>query len=42
MGKQTIDPPMPSKVEIEFERDEDEIEVTGESKNATEKKAEVT
>jgi len=42
-GKQTIDPPMPSDVEIVVEKDDDdEIEVTGESKNATEKEEEVT
>ena len=33
---------MPSKVEIVVEKDDEEIEVTGESKNATEKEAEVT
>ncbi|KAK4737122.1 hypothetical protein R3W88_000819 [Solanum pinnatisectum] len=37
-GKQTIYPPIPSEVE----KDDDEIEVTGESKNATEKEAEIT
>ncbi|XP_049348181.1 uncharacterized protein LOC125812747 [Solanum verrucosum] len=41
-GKQTIDPPMPSEVEIVVERYEDEIKVSGESKNATEKEVEVT
>uniref|UniRef100_M1DAS9 Integrase core domain containing protein n=1 Tax=Solanum tuberosum TaxID=4113 RepID=M1DAS9_SOLTU len=41
-GKQTIDPPMLSKVEILVEKDNDEIEVTGESKNATEKEAKIT
>ncbi|KAK4706944.1 hypothetical protein R3W88_033505 [Solanum pinnatisectum] len=41
-GKQTIDHPMPSEVEIMVERDDDEIEVTRESMNATEKEAEVT
>jgi len=33
---------MLSEVEIVVERDEDKIEVTGESKNATEKKTEIT
>ncbi|KAK4727301.1 hypothetical protein R3W88_032218 [Solanum pinnatisectum] len=33
---------MTSKVENVIERDEDKIEVTGESKNATEKEAEIT
>ncbi|KAK4713472.1 hypothetical protein R3W88_019379 [Solanum pinnatisectum] len=41
-GKQTIDPPMPSEVEIVVEKDDDEIEVIGESKNATEKEAVIT
>ncbi|KAK4716588.1 hypothetical protein R3W88_014926 [Solanum pinnatisectum] len=36
-GKQTIDQSMPSKVEIMDNKDDDEIEITGESKNATEK-----
>ncbi|KAK4729927.1 hypothetical protein R3W88_022915 [Solanum pinnatisectum] len=40
-GKQTIDPPMPSEVEILVVKD-DEIEITGESKNAIEKEAEIT
>lgn len=33
---------MPFEVEIVVEKDNDEIEVTGESKNATEKEAEIT
>ncbi|XP_049368382.1 uncharacterized protein LOC125833276 [Solanum verrucosum] len=41
-GKQTIHPPLPSEVEIVVEGDEDEIEVTRESKNATKKEEEVT
>ncbi|XP_049381274.1 uncharacterized protein LOC125845788 [Solanum stenotomum] len=41
-GKQTIDPPMPSEVEIVVEKYDDELEVTEESKNATEKEVEVT
>ncbi|KAK4727058.1 hypothetical protein R3W88_031975 [Solanum pinnatisectum] len=41
-GKQTIDPPMPSEVEILVDKDDEEIEVTGESKNAIEKDAELT
>ncbi|KAK4737224.1 hypothetical protein R3W88_000921 [Solanum pinnatisectum] len=41
-GKQTMDPPMPSEIEIVAKRDNDEVEVTGESKNATKKEAEVT
>ncbi|XP_049360697.1 uncharacterized protein LOC125825395 [Solanum verrucosum] len=39
--KQTIDPPMLFEVEIVVERNEDETEVPGESKNATGKEAEV-
>ncbi|XP_015166987.1 uncharacterized protein [Solanum tuberosum] len=42
VGKRTINPPMMSKVEILVEKDDEEIEVTGESKNATEKEAEIT
>uniref|UniRef100_M1DGD9 Integrase core domain containing protein n=1 Tax=Solanum tuberosum TaxID=4113 RepID=M1DGD9_SOLTU len=41
-GKKTIDQPMPSEVEIVVEKDDDEIEVIGESKNATEKEEEIT
>ncbi|KAK4731210.1 hypothetical protein R3W88_024198 [Solanum pinnatisectum] len=41
-GKETIDPPMPSEVEIVVEKDDDEIEVSGEYNNATEKEAEIT
>ncbi|XP_049357125.1 uncharacterized protein LOC125821804 [Solanum verrucosum] len=41
-GKHTIEPPMPSEVEIVVQKDDDEIEVTGESKNATEKEAKIT
>ncbi|KAK4717970.1 hypothetical protein R3W88_016308 [Solanum pinnatisectum] len=41
-GKQTIDPPKSFEVEIMVEKDDDEIEVTGESKNATEKESEIT
>ncbi|KAK4737404.1 hypothetical protein R3W88_001101 [Solanum pinnatisectum] len=41
-GKQTIDPPMSSEVEIVVEKDDYEIEVTGESKNATKKEAKIT
>ncbi|XP_049378056.1 uncharacterized protein LOC125842788 [Solanum stenotomum] len=41
-GKQIIDSPMPSDVEKVAENDDDENEVTGESKNATEKEGEIT
>ncbi|XP_049368331.1 uncharacterized protein LOC125833225 [Solanum verrucosum] len=41
-GKQTIDPPMPSGVEVEASQNDDVIEVNGESENATEKEAEIT
>uniref|UniRef100_M1DX35 Integrase core domain containing protein n=1 Tax=Solanum tuberosum TaxID=4113 RepID=M1DX35_SOLTU len=41
-SKQTIDPPMPSGVESENSKDDDVMEVSGESENATEKEAEVT
>ncbi|KAK4706409.1 hypothetical protein R3W88_034030 [Solanum pinnatisectum] len=41
-GKQTIDPPMPCEVEIVVEKDANEIEVTRELKNGTEKEEEVT
>ncbi|KAK4706665.1 hypothetical protein R3W88_033765 [Solanum pinnatisectum] len=41
-GKQTIDPSMSSKVERVVEKDADEIEVTGDPKDATEKETEVT
>ncbi|KAK4717923.1 hypothetical protein R3W88_016261 [Solanum pinnatisectum] len=41
-GKQTIDPPMLSEVKIEVSKDDDEIEVTGVSKNAIEKEVEIT
>uniref|UniRef100_M1DEJ1 Integrase core domain containing protein n=1 Tax=Solanum tuberosum TaxID=4113 RepID=M1DEJ1_SOLTU len=41
-GKHTIDPLMPSKIEIVVEKNADEIEVTGKLKNSTEKEAEVT
>ncbi|XP_049359584.1 uncharacterized protein LOC125824281 [Solanum verrucosum] len=41
-GKQTIDPPMPSEVQIVAERDDDEIKVTGEFKKATKNEVEVT
>ena len=34
-GNQNIDPPMPSEVEIVVKKDADDIEVTGESKDAT-------
>ncbi|XP_049372849.1 uncharacterized protein LOC125837821 [Solanum verrucosum] len=40
-GKQTTDPPMPSDVEKVVETDGDEIEVTEETKNATENEAEI-
>uniref|UniRef100_M1D8H6 Integrase core domain containing protein n=1 Tax=Solanum tuberosum TaxID=4113 RepID=M1D8H6_SOLTU len=41
-GKQIIDPHMSSEVEIVGQKDDGEIEVIGESKNATEKEAEIT
>lgn len=41
-GKQNIDPPMPSEVEIMVKKDDDETEVNGESKNATEKEAKIS
>ncbi|KAK4737184.1 hypothetical protein R3W88_000881 [Solanum pinnatisectum] len=41
-GKQTIDPSIPSEVEIVVEVYEDEIEVTGESKKSKGKEVEVT
>lgn len=41
-GKQTIDPHMPSKVEVVIERDDNEIEVIRESINAAEKEADIT
>uniref|UniRef100_M1D9P3 Integrase core domain containing protein n=1 Tax=Solanum tuberosum TaxID=4113 RepID=M1D9P3_SOLTU len=41
-GKQTIDPHMPSGVEIENSKNDDAVEVSGESENATEKEVEVT
>ncbi|KAK4707311.1 hypothetical protein R3W88_033158 [Solanum pinnatisectum] len=41
-GKHTIDPPMSSEVQIAVEKDDEEFEVTRESKNATEKEAEIT
>ncbi|KAK4706629.1 hypothetical protein R3W88_033820 [Solanum pinnatisectum] len=41
-GKQTIDPSMSSKVERVVEKDADEIVVTGDPKDATEKETEVT
>uniref|UniRef100_M1D846 Integrase core domain containing protein n=1 Tax=Solanum tuberosum TaxID=4113 RepID=M1D846_SOLTU len=41
-GKQTIDPPMPSVVDIETRKDDDVVEVSGESENATQKDAEIT
>ncbi|KAK4707278.1 hypothetical protein R3W88_033125 [Solanum pinnatisectum] len=41
-GKQTIDPPMPCEVEIVVEKDANEIEVTRELKNGTEKEEELS
>uniref|UniRef100_M1DY48 Integrase core domain containing protein n=1 Tax=Solanum tuberosum TaxID=4113 RepID=M1DY48_SOLTU len=41
-GKQTIDPPIPSGMEIETSKDDDVVEVSGESENAMEKEAEIT
>ncbi|KAK4733986.1 hypothetical protein R3W88_008247 [Solanum pinnatisectum] len=41
-GKQTIDPPMASKVKVEVTKDDDYIEVTGKSENAIEKEVEIT
>ena len=41
-GKQTIDPPISSTVDVYTIKDDDEFEVSGESKNATEKEAVVT
>lgn len=41
-GKQTIDTPLLSEVEIIVRKDDDEIQVTPEYKNATEKKVEIT
>uniref|UniRef100_M1D9K3 Integrase core domain containing protein n=1 Tax=Solanum tuberosum TaxID=4113 RepID=M1D9K3_SOLTU len=41
-GKQTIDPHMPSEVEIVVEKDDNEIEVTGGSKNVIDKETEMT
>ena len=41
-GKQTMDLPMPTKVEIVVERDQYEIEVTQETKDATQQEAWVT
>ncbi|XP_049345101.1 uncharacterized protein LOC125809547 [Solanum verrucosum] len=41
-GKQTIDPPMPSGVEIGNSKDDDVVEVSGKSENAIEKEADVT
>uniref|UniRef100_M1DL60 Integrase core domain containing protein n=1 Tax=Solanum tuberosum TaxID=4113 RepID=M1DL60_SOLTU len=41
-GKQTIDPLISFEIEIVVERDDNEIEVTEEFKNATEKEVEVT
>lgn len=37
-GKKTIDTPMFSEVEVEVSKDDDVIEVTGESQNAIERK----
>lgn len=41
-GKKTIDFLIPSEVEIVVERDEDEVEVTTQSKNAIEKEVKIT
>ncbi|XP_049345740.1 uncharacterized protein LOC125810277 [Solanum verrucosum] len=41
-GKQTIDPPMPSGVEVEASKNDDVIKVNGEFEIATEKKVEIT
>ncbi|XP_049406266.1 uncharacterized protein LOC125869909 [Solanum stenotomum] len=41
-GKQTIDPPMPSRVEVKVSKDDEVIEVNGEPENATEKEVEIT
>ena len=40
-GKQTIDPPRPSEVEVEIRKEDDVIEVREKSENATEKEAEI-
>jgi len=40
-GKWTIDPPMTSDIEKVVEIDGDKIEITEETKNATEKEAEI-
>ncbi|XP_049376924.1 uncharacterized protein LOC125841797 [Solanum stenotomum] len=41
-GKYTIDPPMPSDVEIVVEKDVDEMKVTGEMKDVVEKEDDLT
>uniref|UniRef100_M1DWJ6 Integrase core domain containing protein n=1 Tax=Solanum tuberosum TaxID=4113 RepID=M1DWJ6_SOLTU len=40
--KQTIDPPMPSVVDVEIGKEDDVVEVREESENATEKEAEIS
>uniref|UniRef100_M1DZG5 Integrase core domain containing protein n=1 Tax=Solanum tuberosum TaxID=4113 RepID=M1DZG5_SOLTU len=41
-GKQTIDPHMPSVVDVEIRKEDDVVEVREESENATEKKAKIS
>lgn len=41
-GKKTMDPPMPSKVDVDTRRDDDVVERRREPKNATEREVIVT
>uniref|UniRef100_M1DRZ9 Integrase core domain containing protein n=1 Tax=Solanum tuberosum TaxID=4113 RepID=M1DRZ9_SOLTU len=41
-GKQTIDPPMSSVVDVEIRKEDDVVEVRGETENATEKEAKIS
>uniref|UniRef100_M1DEH6 Integrase core domain containing protein n=1 Tax=Solanum tuberosum TaxID=4113 RepID=M1DEH6_SOLTU len=41
-GKQTIDPPMPSVVDVEIRKEDEVVEVREETENATEKEAKIS